>query len=171
MLVGDRARFAVEYELEPVRAGDAELARWMFGRIRWWCGGDAVGRFDRHGTVREVAVIAQRLLDQGGGRCAEGLLNVPAAEVVRVVTEALFGSGERSDAQIVADGARYWPLFVSPRTEVFDAWDVVVVEGATRARLIWGLVGHPEISECELSPGEFDDVLRAFLGTLHWGGR
>jgi hypothetical protein len=171
MLVGDRDRFAIEYELDPLHSGDAELGHWMFGRIRWWCGGDTVGRYEPNTAIRDVAAAAERILLRDAARYSPELMVLPAREVAHIIAEALFADNDRSDEQIAADGAHYWPFFVSPRTEVFDPWDIFVVEDESRARLIWNLVGRPEVNECGLRPGEFSGVLHEFLHTVQWDGR
>ncbi|MFI1919272.1 Imm42 family immunity protein [Nocardia sp. NPDC020380] len=170
MLIGDRARFAIEFECDPVARG-GEPGPWMFGRIRWWCGGMAVGRYESCSAIDEIAVTVRRLLASEAARHSPELMAAPAADVARIVTDALFSDSDRSDEQIAADGARYWPFFVSPRSENFDPWDVFVVEGAAGARLIWGTAGQPEVDECALRRGEFAWVLRGFLKALGQEGR
>lgn len=170
MLIGDRARFAIEFECDPV-ASDAEPVPWMFGRIRWWCGGMTLGRYEPCTAIDEIAVTVRRLLGSEAGRYDPELMAAPAGDVARIVTEALFSDSDRSDEQIAADGERYWPFFVSPRTEHFDPWDIFVVEDDAGARLIWGPAGRPNVSECGLRRGEFAGVLRGFLKALGQEGR
>lgn len=171
MLVGGRDRFAIEFELESTAGGAAELTHWMFGRIRWWCGGEVIGRYHANTAIRDIAAAAERILLREQARRSAELMTLPAREVSRIVTEALFADNDRSDAQIAADGARYWPFFVSPRTELFEPWDVFVVEDEANARLIWGAAGSTEVDECVLRPGEFATVLREFLQALKWEER
>lgn len=171
MLVGDRDRFAIEYELDHVPSGGAELGHWMFGRIRWWCGGDRVGRYQPNTAIRDVAAAADRILVRESARHSPELMAYPAAQIARIVTDALFADNDRSDAQIAADGARYWPFFVSPRTESFEPWDIFVIEDDASARLLWGPAGRREVSERGLRRGEFAGVLREFLHALKWGDR
>ncbi|MET9490349.1 Imm42 family immunity protein [Nocardia sp. NPDC006630] len=175
MLVGDRGRFAIEYELDRLPGGSAGLGpglgHWMFGRIRWWCGGEKIGRYQPNTAIRDVAAAAERILLCDGARRSPALMALPAPEVAHIVTAALFADDDRSDEQIAADGARYWPFFVGPRTESFEPWDIFVVEDDLAARLIWGQAGLPEVRERGLRRGEFAGVLRDFLGTLEWGDR
>ncbi|WP_216898385.1 Imm42 family immunity protein [Nocardia alni] len=165
VLVGDPQRFAVEYELDAA-GSDTPPSHWIFGRIRWWCGNQPVGRYESSTAIRYVASAAERILRQDSGRHESDLVDLPAGEVARIVTEALFADNDRSDEQIAADGTRYGPYFVSPRTAAFDPWDIFVVESATHARLIWGQVDHRELHELRLRAGEFAQVLRGFLDTL-----
>ncbi|MQY29180.1 Imm42 family immunity protein [Nocardia aurantia] len=168
MLVGDRSRFGIEYELDAV---DPERPDRLPGHLRWWCGGDPVGRYDPAISIVAAAVATDRIAARAGRRRHPDLMAVPAADVVRIVTDALFTDNERTEEQIDADGRLYWPLFVGPRTESFDPWDVFVVEDETAARLIWCRIGHPEVRECALRRGEFDAVLRMFLDGLPFGGQ
>ncbi|WP_158675539.1 Imm42 family immunity protein [Nocardia stercoris] len=167
-LVGDPARFAIEFEVEP--APDPEAAPWMFGRTRWWCGGTAVGRYEPHTVLPDVTRALELILTGEPDRTRRpDLLELPAADVARIVGQALYADSERSDAQIAADGSHYGPFFVSPRTSTFDLWDVFVVEGLRSARLMWCPVGSAEIGECELRPGEFAGVLAGFLQAIRSG--
>ncbi|WP_155981388.1 Imm42 family immunity protein [Nocardia sp. BMG111209] len=168
MLVGDRSRFGIEYELDAVGPGGPDR---LPGRLRWWCGGEPVGRYDVATSIAEAAVATGRIAARADRRRNADLMARPAAEVVRIVTDALFTDNERTEEQIDADARLYWPSFVGPRTESFDPWDVFVVEDGPAARLIWCRIGRPEIRECALRRGEFDGVLRMFLDALHFGGQ
>ena len=42
MIVGDKERFGVEFELDAAKLTHPVLAEWKYGRIRWWCGGEEV---------------------------------------------------------------------------------------------------------------------------------
>lgn len=169
MLIGDRERFAIEYDIEPVH-DDTDSAR-RADRIRWWCGGEPVGHYEPATTIGESVAAARRILAQDNGRRSTELMSRPAREVARIVTDALFADSDRSDAEIAADGARYWPFFVRPRSGGFDAWDIFVVEGERHARLVWCRVDQREVGECALNPGEFSDVLRKFVHALTGTGR
>lgn len=168
MLLGDRDRFAIEYELDPAPVGDVESGHWMFGRVRWWCGGEPVGRFEPETALGAVAATADRVLRAETARYAPELMACPAESLARYVTDALFAEDGRSDGQIAADGARYWPFFVRPGLDSFDPWDVLVVEGSGEARLIWGVAGRRAVRECRLAAGEFAGVLREFLRAVKW---
>ncbi len=166
-LVGDPARFAIEFEVEPTPDSGIDDAHCLFGRTRWWCGGTAVGRFEPHTVLPDVARALERILAYEPDRALRpDLLELPAAEVAQIVGQALYADSERSDAQIAEDGIRYGPFFVSPRTTTFDLWDVFVVEGASSARLLWCPVGSAEVDECDLRPGEFASVLAGFLQAI-----
>ncbi|MCX4091333.1 Imm42 family immunity protein [Nocardia sp. alder85J] len=171
MLVGDRGRFGIEYELDAVEPEAPAGPRRMSGHIRWWCGGESVGHYHLATSIEDVAVAVGRIAARADGRLHADLMDLPAAELVRVVTDALFTDNERTEEQIDADGRLYWPFFVGPRTESFDPWDVFVVEDQAAARLIWCRIGHPEVREFRLRRGEFDDVLRMFLDGLLFHGR
>jgi hypothetical protein len=51
MIVGNKSRFAIEFELDAVKFADPQLAEWNYGRIRWWCGGEEVGRYECDTTL------------------------------------------------------------------------------------------------------------------------
>ena len=167
MLVGDKARFAVEFELDAEKARSPELGEWLFGTICFWCAGERVGLHDEETTLRDVLNEAKRIL-QGAPRRGDGdLLSAPKDEVLSRITDALFADSGQSDSQARADWERFSPFLVTPRVDVFDHWRIFLVEGGGRGRLIWSRRGDQAARERDLEEGEFDRVLQAFLAGLH----
>lgn len=166
MIIGDKRRFAIEFELDASKLADRDLAVWLYGRIRWWCGGDAIGRYESDATIRDVATEAARFLAFEGQRGDEYLLSAPSLEVLRTIVRALYEDHGQSDEQVEADDERYRRFLVKPQLDVFDAWDIFLVEGEKAARLIWRRVSEGDLRDCELASGEFDDVLKRFLAAL-----
>jgi hypothetical protein len=168
MIIGDVDRFGIEFELDYSKLSDPHLAEWLFGKIRWWCGGASVGRFEEDATLRDAANEAVRVLVSAGNRRDDGLMRASAATVVATISEALFEDHGQSEQQLNSDEARYRRFVVRPLIEEFDEWNVFLVESASQARLIWSLRGIDELREVWLLPGEFDSVLREFLSELRF---
>jgi hypothetical protein len=166
MMVGNKDRFAIEFDLDQAKLADSKLSEWKYGRVRWWCGGEEVGRYEPDTTLRDVSIEAARCLENEGERQDERLMGVAIAEIVRTIAEALFEDHGQSDEQVTADDQRYRRFVVRPLVDVFDPWDVFLIEGEKRARLIWRRVKDGKLRERELAAGEFDAVLRRFVEAL-----
>lgn len=166
MLVGDKSRFAIEFELDEEKLADPALAEWLYGRIRWWCGGEPVGLFDDDTTLRDAAIDAERVLAAADSRRDDALMQVSAQEVVDTIVRALFEDLGQSDEELAADEKKYRPFLARPLIGEFDAWDIFVIEGGREARLIWRLASDARINETRLAAGEFDSVLKKFLTEL-----
>ena len=96
-------------------------------------------------------------------------MNASSKEVVRTFVEALYDDHGQSDEQVKADDERYRRFVVKPLVDIFDPWDIFLIEGEKSARLMWRRVKEDEVRECELAPGEFDMVLKQFLEALGSG--
>lgn len=167
MIIGNKNRFAIEFELDAVKLADPTLADWLYGRMCWWCGGEQVGRCEDDTTIRDVAVAAKHFLSYEGRRRDEHLSRAPVRDVLRTVVDALYDDHGQSDEQVKADAEHYFRFVVSPGMEEFDPWRILLVEDDTSARLIWiKEPGEADPHEQQLNPGEFDGVLKAFLAAL-----
>ena len=166
MIIGDTDRFGIEFELDSAKLAEPTLTEWRYGRVRWWCSGEQVGRYETDTTLRDVSVEAERFLKFEGQRQDEVLLHASGAEVVRTITEALYEDRGQSDEQVEADEQHYRRFVVKPQLDVFDSWDIFLVEGE-HARLIWRQIQNADVHECELASGEFDSVLKRFLAALY----
>lgn len=169
MIIGKKSRFAIEFELDAMKLADVRLAEWLYGRIRWWCCGEEVGLYEDDTTIRDVAIEAARFLAYEGKRRDDHLLSAPSPEALRTFVGALYEDHGQSDDQVEADDERYRRFVVKPQVDVFDPWDIFLIEGEMGARLIWRRGTEAEPRECELAPGEFDDVLKQFLAALPKG--
>jgi Immunity protein 42 len=164
MIIGVKDRFAIEFELDAAKLADPTLAEWLHGRIRWWSGGEQIGRYEDDTTIRDVVIAAEHFLSYEGRRLDEDLLRAPARDVLRTAVDALYADHGQSDEQVKADADRYSRFVVAPGLDELDRWRILLVEGETSARLIWmEAPGEAAPHEQQLDPGEFDEVLKEFL--------
>jgi hypothetical protein len=166
MIVGDKSRFAIEFELDQAKLADAEFAPWLFGRIRFWCCGDQVGQYEADTTIRDVVVEVERFIADEGKRHDTTIAEAARDEVVRTIVSALYVDSGQADQRVQNDADRFGPFVVSPEVDVFDPWHIFLVEGDRAARLIWHRKGEQTLHECALARGEFEFVLRSFLGAM-----
>ena len=166
MLIGDSERFAIEFEVDEEKLADVQLSEWLFGRIRFWCCGQQVGRYENDTTIRDVAIESERLLMNEGKRRDETLASLSAVEVTRIILQALYVNHGQSDEQVRLDNERFGRLVVTPQVDVFDEWRMFLVEAERGGRLIWQRKTDEVVRECALREGEFDQVLKEFLAAL-----
>jgi hypothetical protein len=166
MIVGNQGRFAIEFALDSEAQADVARAAWLFGRIRWWCGGEPVGRYDGDTTLRDFATIARELLVYEGQRIETNMMRAPIHEVFRTLELALYEDHGQSDKRVAEDERNFRRFAVAPTMDVFDDWYVFLIEGGSIARLVWQRVAEAEPHECALDAGEFDGVLKQFLLAL-----
>lgn len=166
MIIGKKDRFAIEFELDATKLADPALAMWLYGRIRWWCGGEQVGTYEDDTTIGELAATTKHFLSYEGTRQDEHLSQAPPRDVLRTVVDALYDDHGQSDEQMKADAEHYFRFEVSPHMGEFDAWRILLVEDDTSARLIWIRQNEVDPHEQQLEPGEFDRVLKEFLAVL-----
>jgi hypothetical protein len=167
MIVGDVSRFAIEFELDQGKLGDAELAPWLFGRVRFWCCGEQIGRYEADTTIRDIVVEVERFIASREKRHEDFLAKATREEIVHTIINALYVDSGQTDERVKADAERFDPFVVSPEVDVFDPWRILLVEGDHVARLIWYLKDERVFHECALDRGEFEFVLSRFLTIMY----
>lgn len=167
MIVGETSRFAIEFELDQGKLADAELAPWLFGRIRFWCCGERIGQYEADTTIRDVIVEVERFIASRERRQDDVLAKATREDVVHTIVNALYVDSGQADERVQADAERFGPFVVSPEVDAFDPWRILLVEGDNMARLIWYLKDERVFRECMLDRGEFELVLNRFLTIIH----
>lgn len=164
VVLGDRARVAVEYELVP-DVGPRER-KWLFGRLALWVGGLAVGRHDEVGALTVALTSFPAVLANQGKRGRPHLMEAPAEEVFQQMFEAMFVDSGQSDAAVRRARQEYGPLLVlPPGFDLFDGWTAMLIEDETTGRFI--VQGPDEqVHEAKIPAGELDRVIDAFLTDL-----
>lgn len=159
-VVGDPARFAVEYELDPVHGGE-----WLLGRFCYWCGGVRVGDYELGTSLRDVLFQLERIHSEAGRRANPRFADLPAEQVHALLSAALFGPGAPADPGVV-DDEQWARHLVFPAVDVFDAWRAYLVQANDRDRLIAAHLPSARVSEVVLRPGEVDEVLHPVIADL-----
>lgn len=166
MIVGDRSRFAIEFELDQSKLAESEFGSWLFGKIRFWCCGEQIGRYEGDTTIRDIVIEAERFIASRKKRHDCVLATATSEEIVDTICNALYVDSGQTDEKVQADTDRYGPFVVSPEADVFDPWRMLLVEGDHAARLIWYRKDEHVLHECTLNRGEFEVVLDRFLAVV-----
>lgn len=164
--IGDD-QFAIDFELNPP-TGVREVDDRLYGRMCLIVGGIPIGNAEDDVSLSIGAVELVRLRANRGRRNNPTLMQKSAEDLFRTVFSALTEDKGQTDAQVAEDWATYSPFLGIARFEPFDEWDAFLVEDVDRARYIWrhSSESASQIHEQALRPGQFDDVVQAFLNEI-----
>ena len=121
------------------------------------------------GGIRDVSIEVLRFLADEGKRHDDTLMGASSEAVVSTLVKAHYEDHGQSDEQVEIDDERYRRFVVKPQVDVFDRWDIFLVE--KNARLIWRRVRGATVRERQLAAGEFDAVLKRFLDAIAQAAR
>lgn len=164
MLVGEKNNFAVEYELDANSGGC-----WLFGRICYWINDISVGDYSLGTSLRDVLINLTYLVGDCGDRCHNLLFELPSSEAFIRVHDALF---EHSATYGRVADEEHWARFnVTIPVDVFDGWQIFLIETVGEAKL---LVGRCSLSsgrykfafDMRIPIGKFDQTIREFATQL-----
>ncbi len=133
MIIGDRGRFAIEFQVDEPR-----LEHWLFGKLCYRVGGQEVGDYDLGGTLNGAVGAFIRLLEFKGSRQEPTLMSSPAADVFNRIDGALYIDSGQSDLQVRTDWESFkrfhaWPVGF----DVFDDWKCYLIEDDKIGRFLW----------------------------------
>jgi hypothetical protein len=152
MLCGDKARFAIEFELNEHSGGT-----WMFGRFCYWIGGEQVGDFEEGTSLRDVLFSMRYIIGDAGKRTASSLALCDEKTIFRVIQEFLNESGDDLIKLIPAD---IMPACfdVCPHVDIFNAWHIYLVDTQGLSKVVYSADGGNNVKTVELAMGEFDTL-------------
>jgi hypothetical protein len=148
-LIGDKTRFAIEYELDPDPAGV-----WLNGSIKLWIGNRAVGELPSTElrSLRDYIYMFEHVVSGDGRRSNPTLFAEPMERVVSLLDDALFvGTDAALDAKAEDE---QWGLLTFDLG--FPADQVYAIESGDEIRLLVSGKGGP--SELRLPKREVYDA-------------
>ncbi|MHA6861513.1 immunity 42 family protein [Ralstonia pseudosolanacearum] len=160
MLFGKKERFAVEFELDNDHGG-----AWLFGRFCYWIGGERVGDYDAGASLRDVLFQLKHIVGDGGKRFCPPLAALPATQSFKLIFDALRETNSEIFNYVSLD---FMPACfdVCIPVEIFNAWNIFLVEGIEEAKLIYQADGVPDTKLTNLSVGEFDVAIKTAYAEL-----
>jgi hypothetical protein len=163
-LIGQRERFAVEFELWP---SNPDTQSWLFGTMCLWAAGKRIGRHDEQCAMTVGMAAFPHILLDAGERRDDTLMAMPAEQAFAAMYEALYGDpDERTNREIDELSRRYARFEILPGGfDVFDGWLAFLVEDRIAARLLWRSPDDT-IHEARIGAGEFDRIIDGFLTEL-----
>ncbi|WP_321818696.1 MULTISPECIES: immunity 42 family protein [unclassified Paraburkholderia] len=160
MLYGEKARFAIECELNEHSGG-----AWMFGKFCYWIGGEQVGDFDKGTSLRDVLFSMRYIIGDAGQRTAPSLAVRDEEEIFRAIQESLNESGTDATKLIPADLLPA-SFDVCPLVDIFDTWSIYLVDTQETSRILYSSDSGGTIKAVDLANGEFDAVASTVCGEL-----
>ena len=165
-IIGDKARFAVEYQLRGDGPGQQ---RWLHGSLCAWAGGVRIGR-DEPATLGVAIGALPAILANAGRRRHDALMNAPAERVFAAWREALYKADDALRYRELVEIARpFEAMEALPELDVFDGWQAVLLEDDARGRFICR-APDGTLREQELAVGAVDQVYARLLADL-WDAR
>jgi hypothetical protein len=158
MVVGDKARFAIEFELD-----DPPEGVWMIGLICYWICGQRVGDYDHVTSLRD-ALRLERMLGDRNNRENARLFSVEKAHLCSILADSLFGDADPGpEIMRRAMDERWARHVITPELDVFSGWQVFLIESQDQGRCVYRNLIVGSHFECYLHAGEFDEVLMVFM--------
>jgi hypothetical protein len=154
-IVGDRSRFAVEYELSNNYGG-----AWMYGRCRYWCGSKEVGDYTIDTSLRDALFSLDEMRRDMGHRKNPRLWQMAPADMFKMVDGGLFGSRDIAPLEL-AEEEQWARHNITPCVESFDRSKIYLVENESIGRIAHSVRPYAEITVVEVGAGEVDAVLES----------
>lgn len=156
MIIGDKSKFAIEYELALDYGGV-----WMFGRFCYWIRGHQVGDYELGTSLRDIMLQLHRINRDNGKRIHEELFHLNKLELFSRLNDVLYGYKD-SEYEEVGLEEKWIRFDIVPRVDIFEESKVFLVENKNQARIIFreGIgQGVRGIHEAYIDSGEFDRVI------------
>jgi hypothetical protein len=153
MEFGDRARFAVSFELNQNSGG-----LWMFGKFCYWIDGRTIRDYDQGTSLRDVIVALKWIVSDAGKPedCRRFLML--GEDSYRAIDSSLYGYPENAAAE--SENGATAQFEVCPSVDVFNGWKVYLIECEEKAKLLYKCSSDSSVSEFLLRKGEFDECIQ-----------
>lgn len=153
MIIGNKKRFAIEFELDENYGGI-----WLFGRICYWIDGKCIGDYDLGTSLRDVLFLMKNIVRDNGTRGHNNLFDLDANKLYNVLNNALYGC-EESEYEKISTEENWVRFDICIRVDVFDECKIYLIEKNDKAKLIIKKEDENRISDYVLLRGEFDKVI------------
>lgn len=160
MKFGDKARFAIEFELDDNHGGS-----WLFGRFCYWIGGEMVGDYCSGVSLRDVLFQMKYVVGDGGQRTCPKLAVLPPSKIVDLITMSL--SELSNEISHFVDN-EFLPAKLDVRipVDIFNSWNIFLVDGDGDSLLMYSRDEHSDVNVVHLLHGEFDTIAVAAYDAL-----
>lgn len=160
MVIGDKSKFAIEYELDE-DYGD----EWLFGKLCYWIKSERIGDYNLGTSLRDVMFQIKILLRDKNNRENERLINLETKELYNILDSALYGYdiSEYDEISIKENWARFNVLIP---IDVFNDWKVYLIEDKDISRFIIKSFNKKSIYEVIIKYNGFDDILNRVYDEL-----
>lgn len=161
MIIGERSKFAIEFELENEYRGT-----WLYGKFCYWIQNKRIGDYELVTSLRDVLFQMIYIVGDCSKRFHDELFELDVFDLYNRLNDALFGNGE-SEYEM-ASKEQSWARFnVAIPVDVFDQWKVFLVERQDISRFIIKDLNGVEVYEVLLKDSHFDKVIAEIYGELN----
>jgi Immunity protein 42 len=157
---GNTKEFAISYELDVNSCGS-----WLFGKFCYWIGGEIVGDYDVGTSLRDVLLLLRSIVIDNGNRENVNLFGLSHEELYMRLDSTLYGGGERSDYEELAEEECWARFKIFPSVDIFDDWKIYLIDSPPKARIVYSFRSK-NVVEFNLSSGIFDQVATSIFDTL-----
>lgn len=131
MIIGDKGRFAAEFELDADDGG-----AWMYGKFRFWVEGAPLGDYDLGTSLRDVLFGLTRVVKDNGRRRHEALFELPADTAFTTLDRALYGGPDSPDEGRALE-ERWGRFELGLCVDALDGWRMYLIEKAGRYKVVY----------------------------------
>jgi len=154
MILGDKNRFAVEFEIDSDPCGIS-----IYGQCCLWIGGDKLGNYNLITRLGDVFHVIHRIVKDCGKRNSNWI-DLDAREIFCKLNEILYLMLYNGEVYNDVAPAAY---DVRINTESFDGLKIFLLDcDILISRLIYSRNEGITVKEVRLVPGEFDSVVKRF---------
>lgn len=153
MEFGDPNTFAVQLQLDPDYGGS-----WLFGRFCYWINRTQVGDYALGTSLRDLFFSMKWIIHDRGNRRGSTLCKLPPHEIFLLLDSSLFGNKEPVTNLSLPDAPARFDI--TPRVDVFDGWQVYLVECEMHDLILYRGAGtRDQVEAFRASKGTFDAVI------------
>jgi len=154
MILGDRNRFAIEFQVDPDPCGIS-----IYGQCCFWAGGEKLGNYDLITRLGDVFFQMHSIVKDCGKR-KSNWVDLDVKEVFLKLDTILYSTPYGGEVYDDIFPAAY---NVRINTESFDGLTIFLLDcDILTSRLIYSKDDGLTVKEVRLVPGEFDSVIKRF---------
>jgi len=154
MILGDKNRFAIEYELDEKPCG-----WWLYGRCCFWGNGRKIGNYDILTSLGDVFTQMHQVVKECGKRQSDWI-DRDIQDIFNYFNNIIYLGCETNKEDNIEIPARYE---IDMCTEPFYGVKIFLLDcGILTSRLIYSEDNGKTIREVKLVPGEFDYIIKRF---------
>jgi hypothetical protein len=165
MLIGDKAKFAIEFQI------DDPSTHWVFGKFCYWANHRMIGDYDIGGALGVGTSGVEWVASTRGRKHEPALFEAQPDVAFASIYNPVYDGPLDGLVQIPLAEERLGLFYATPGNfDVFDGYIGFLIESTDFDRLLWRCLKEPKpgpVHECSLHHGKFFDVLDAYVEYMY----
>jgi len=154
MILGDKNRFAIEFELDSKPCG-----KWLYGKCCFWAEGEMLGEYELGTSLGDVFSEVHMIVKDCGKR-QSNWIDCDPGKIFDYLNGVLYAGTYDYDECEIEIPARY---DVKIGVDVFGGLKIFLLDcDILISRLIYSRDEGVNVNEVRLVPGEFDSIIKRF---------